>query len=435
MPAEPFAQPVFGINHILAYGQSLATGWEGVPALTRRPRHDVLMLGRSVRSGAPEASPTWEPLGGPVLRQLVATQQLPDGTLLDEAALAAQPPGAVVLGETVLEEALGSLRGRMLAADPAARLRLLLASTCGVGGRALEQLSRGARPELFNRLRACATVARTAAQAWGKTYGIPAVLLLQGEHNSWGIDGAASDAATYGALLARLHRDIVTEVAEGVAGQRVAPALVTYQTGGAYASDDMAVPQAQLDFALGTPGVFMAAPVYPVPGRPTGHLLADGYRWLGAQFGKVLATLFVDRRPWRPLHPIGAVRDANQVLISFHVPEPPLRFGRPFLGTRREPVADQGFSVIDAAGRVPLEAIGIAGPDRLVLRLGRAPEGAARLRYADRAHRGRGGLHDSDARLAEVGFAGPDLDPAEAGLLGTPYPLMNWCVGFDIALA
>ena len=64
---EPYALPVFGINHILAYGQSLATGWEGVPALTRRPRYDALMLGRSVRAGGPEWSPAWEPLGGPVL--------------------------------------------------------------------------------------------------------------------------------------------------------------------------------------------------------------------------------------------------------------------------------------------------------------------------------------------------------------------------------
>lgn len=431
---ENFAKPEFGINHILAYGQSLATGWEGAPALSRRPRHDTLMLGRSVRSGGPESSPAWEPLGGPVLRQLQATEQLPDGTLLDEAAAAALPPGTAVLGETVLEEALGYLRGKMLAADPAARLRLLLASTCGVGGRSIEQLSRGASPELFARLRACVAQARAAALAWGKTYGIPAVLLLQGEHNSWGVNGATSEGAAYRALLARLCRDIVTEVAADVAGQRLPPALVLYQTGGAYASDDMAVPQAQLDFALSTEGVFMAAPVYPLPDRPTGHLRADGYRWLGAQFGKVLATLFVERRPWRPLHPIAAVRAGEELVVTFHVPQPPLMFGRPFIGTRREEVPDQGFSVVDEAGTVPVEAVEIAGAARVVLRLARPPAGATRLRYADRAHRGRGGLHDSDAREAEVGFAGADLDRAEAALLGTPYKLMNWCVGFDIAV-
>ncbi len=431
---EPFAQPAFGINHILAYGQSLSTGWEGAPALTRKPRHDTLMLGRAVRGSGPESSPEWFALGGPVLRQLVATDQLPDGTLLDELALAALPRETPVLGETVLEEALGHLRGRMLAADATARLRLLLASACGVGGRGIEQLSRGASPELFARLRDCAAQARAASLAWGKTYGIPAVLLLQGENNSWGINGATSDGPAYRALLERLCRDIATDVATGVAGQAMPPAFVTYQTGGAYASDDMAVPQAQLDFALNTEGVFMAAPVYPLPDRPTGHLRADGYRWLGAQFGKVLATLFVDRRPWRPLHPTGAVRNADRILASFHVPQPPLAFGRPFLGARREPVPDQGFTVIDAAGAVPVEATEIAGPDRVSLRLARPPAGATRLRYADRAHRGRGGLHDSDARLAEVGFAGTDLDPEEVGLLGTPYPLMNWCVGFDIAV-
>ncbi|MDE2334813.1 MAG: hypothetical protein KGK10_09790 [Rhodospirillales bacterium] len=431
---EIFAGPAFGINHILAYGQSLATGWEGAPPLTRRPWHDTLMLGRSVRAAGPEWSPAWEPLGGPVLRQLVATAQLPDGTLLDDVALAGVPDGAVVLGETVLEAALGHLRGRMLAADPAAGRRLLLGSVCGVGGRSLEQLSRGADPELFARLRSCVTVARTVARAWGKTYGIPAVLFLQGEQNSWGIDGAASDRATYRALLARLHRDIGAELAAGIAGQASPPALVTYQTGGAYASDDMAVPQAQLDVALETPGVFMAAPVYPLPDWPSGHLRADGYRWLGVQFGKVLASLFVDGEPWRPLHPLGAVRVADAIVVSFHVPVPPLAFGRPFLGTRREAVPDQGFTVMDAAGPVPITAIGIVGPDRVLLRLARPLLGPARLRYADPAHHGRGGLHDSDARVAEMGFAGNDLDPSEAGLLGTPYPLANWCAGFDIAV-
>lgn len=443
---EPYALPVFGINHILAYGQSLASGWEGVPALTRQPRHDSLMLGRSVRAGGMEASPAWEPLGGAVLRPLVATEQLADGTLRDDTARAALAPasgetatgetvlGETVLGETVLEEALGHLRGRMLAADPAARLRPLLGSCCAVGGRGLEQLSRGAQPELFARLRACASAARATARAWGKTYGIPAVLLLQGEHNSWGVDGATSDRAAYGALFARLVRDIAADIATGLAGQAAPPAFVTYQTGGAYASDDMAVPQAQLDVALSTEGVFLAAPVYPLPDRPTGHLRVDGYRWLGAQFGKVLASLFVDRTPWRPLYPISAARDGNQVHVAFHVLVPPLAFGRPFIGARRAAVPDQGFSVIDEAGGVPVRTVEITAAERVSLRLGRGLAGAARLRYADRSHRGRGALHDSDARVAEVGFAGPDLEAAEAGLFGTPYPLMTWCVGFDIAV-
>ena len=438
---EPHARPVFGINHILAYGQSLASGWEGVPALSRGARHDSLMLGRSVRAGGEEASPDWQPLGGAVLRPLVATEQRADGKLLDDAARAgATPgpveaePGAIVLGETVLEEALGHLRGRMLAADPAAGLHKLLGSCCAVGGRGIEQLSRGAEPELFARLRACASAARATARGWGKTYGIPAVLLLQGENNSWGLDGATSDRDAYGALFARLIRDIATDVAAGIAGQAAPPAFVTYQTGGAYASDDMAVPQAQLDVALGTAGVFLAAPVYPLPDRPTGHLRADGYRWLGAQFGKVLASLFVDRRPWRPLHPIRAARDGDQVHVGFHVPVPPLVFGCPFIGARRMAVPDQGFSGLDAAGMVPVQTVAMTAAERVSLRLGRALTGAARLRYADRAHRGRGALHDSDARVAEVGFAGADLDAAEPGLLGTPYPLMNWCVGFDIAI-
>ncbi len=148
----------------------------------------------------------------------------------------------------------------------------------------------------------------------------------------------------------------------------------------------------------------------------------------------MLASLFVDRTPWRPLYPIDAARGDNQIHVAFHVPVPPLVFGRPFIGMRRAAVPERGFSVIDEAGMVPVQTVEITAAERVSLRLGRALSGAARLRYADRSHLGRGELHDSDARVAEVGFAGPDLDAAEAGLFGTPYPLMNWCVGFDIAV-
>lgn len=427
------ARPVWGINHVLAYGQSLSTGWEGWPALSR-PRHDSLMLGRSVRP-RDESAPDFIPVGDAGLRKLAATvQRVSDGALLRPEEVAALPQGDVAMGETVLEGALAFWRGRMLREGARLGIHPLLGSACGVGGRTLERLMRGAQPELFNRLRACMRLGRDAAAGSGRSYGVAAIMLLQGEHNNWGIDGAASGEAEYGALLRALYADIAA-MARDISGQADPPALFLYQTGGAYAADAMGVPMAQLRTALHTPGITLAAPVYPVTDKG-GHLDANGYRWLGAQFGKVMHQVIDRGIAWRPLHPIAAALDGRMIEIRFHVPVAPLRFGAPYLGRTAFLAPDQGFAVFDDDGEIILDAVAMSGPDRVSLSLGRTPGPGLFVRYAGQTrHRGLGCLHDSDATRADDCYEydatkghAPEADIPE--LKGRPYPLMNWCVAF-----
>jgi hypothetical protein len=429
------AQPIAGLNHVIAYGQSLSNGWEGWPALSLTPRGDSLMLGRSVRPLS-ESAPQWVPVGGPTLSPLVGTvQDLATGEVLSEAGVASLPAGSLALGETVLEGALNAYRGFMPAEMRAARL---LASACGVGGRTLEDLSRGASPNLFGRLVDCATLAHRVASEQGQAYQVLAMLLLQGENNAWALNGGTADRATYRSLMARLYQDVVRALAMGIARQPTPPALFTYQTGGAYASDELGVAMAQLDVALALPGCFMVGPVYPVTDKG-GHLDANGYRWLGAQFGKVMHRVLTLGESWRPLHPVATALRDREARVRFAVPVPPLAWGRPFCGARLVEVADLGFTVTDAAGLVPIESVTLAGPDEVALTLARLPQPPIALRYADLRHAGLGALHDSDATLAEDAFA---LDPfagggAEAdvrGLVGRPYKLQNWCVAFNVPL-
>lgn len=428
-----FARPEFGLNHVLTYGQSLATGWEGWPALSTTQPYDSLMLGASVRP-AEEQAPHWRPVPGPpgaaLLQPLVATvQAVPGGALLAPEQVARLPRGDVAMGETVLEGAVNFWRARMHRNPD----RRLLASACGVGGRALEQLGRGARPELFNRLRECVAAGRRAAGESGRSYGVVALLFLQGEQNAAGINGALSGQAEYAALLRRFHLDLVQDVVQGAAGQALPPAMFTYQTGGAYASDTLSVAQAQLEFALAQPGVFMVGPVYPVTDKGA-HLDANGYRWLGAQFGKVMHRVFDLGEAWRPLHLVRATLSERSVLAEFHVPAPPLRFGRVLAGRRWSDFADRGFTVSDAEGKVPVEAVRLAGPDRIAITLARRPGPGAELRYADRTgHLGRGSVHDSDPTEADDCYV---YDPATGHdpaadipeLVGRRYGLANWCV-------
>ena len=432
-----YARPKDGINHVIAYGQSLSSGWEGWPALSTAARHDSLMLGRSVRP-RDEDSPAWLPVGEAAFHPLVATvQERESGALLSPAQVAGLPAGFLALGETVLEAAVNHWRRRMLAEGGAAAGQRLLASTCGVGGCSLAALSRGAKPELFQRLRDCARLAREVAGRDGHGYGIVALLFLQGEQDAPGPDGKGGDREGYRALLRRWREDMMQEVVHGIAGQGEPPALFLYQTGGIYAQDDHAVAMAQLDVALSDPGCFMVGPAYPVPDKG-GHLDPNGYRWLGAQFGKVMHRVLTLGEAWRPLHPVAARREDGTVRVRFHVPVPPLAWGTPFRA--RSPVAprDRGFTLVDAVGEVPIAAVALEGQDTVALTMGRPAGPGLRVRYADHSrHGGLGALHDSDPTLADDAYvfdalAGHDAAAGVPGWPGRPLPLVNWCVAFNV---
>lgn len=433
------ARPEFGINHVIAYGQSLSSGWEGWPALSVVPRHDSLMLGGSVRPVS-EHSARWTPVGEAVFRPLVATvQDLATGALLRPGQVAGLPERTAALGETVLEGAVNFWRARMLTENPQAAAHPLLASSCGVGGRTLAALSKGAPGNLFNRLRDCASLAKATAAAQGRSYGIVALLFLQGENDNLGAGGDEPDRAAYRTLLRQWRADVLTDLVAGIAAQAAAPALFLYQTGGAYANDAHPVPMAQLDVALEDAGCFMVGPSYPVTDK-AGHLDANGYRWLGAQFGKVMHNVLTLGQIWRPLYPLRAVLRERIVLANFAVPVAPLAWGQPFRGHRQVEVADKGFTVTDDDGVVPIVAVAFDGPDSVAITLARRPAGRAWLRYADRSrHAGRGCLHDSDPTLADDPYeydalTGHYASANVAGWPGRRYPLMNWCVGFNIAI-
>lgn len=422
------ARPLWAINHVLAYGQSLSTGWEGTPVLSRHQPFDTLMLGHCVRP-LREFAPEFVPVGDGGLHPLVATvQAVEGGPPLSARALADLPAEAIGLGETVLEGATRQWRAQMLRRGARLGRGRLLASACGVGGRALEALGSGATPRLFDRLRDAIRLGGAAARDAGLSYGVSALLFLQGENNNFALNGATDTAEGYFSLLRAFCDDFRAELT----GQPP-PAVFLYQTGGGYAVDRLGVAMAQLRAGLELPGVFLAAPSYPVSDKG-GHLDANGYRWLGMQFGKVMHAVIDLGQRWRPLHPLEATRAGRQVTLRFHVPVPPLRFGACCAGRQLVRFDDGGFFVGDAAGEIALEGIRIAPPDGVVLDLARMPGAGLFVRYAGRSrHGGRGNLHDSDRTVAEDSFAPDGLATIE-GLSGRAYPLMNWCVAFSLAI-
>jgi len=427
------ARPVWGINHILSYGQSYSHGWEGSPTLTRTPKAGTLMLGESVRPLS-ESAPVWQAVGAPVFRPLRATMQEHFGgpVLSDDA----EPD---LLGETILETAIGHWRGRMRQDGGAADSDLrLLGSACGVGSRSIEALSRGAEPDLFNRIRDCVRLAMRAAQAEAISYGIVAILLLQGEHNNFAM-GGTGDTTKYAELMEQLYADLITDVVHGIAGQEFVPALFIYQTGGLQASRTNSIPQAQLVAALTMPGCYMVGPAYPVPTKHD-HPDPNGYRWLGAQFGKIMHRVLSRGERWLPLHPVAAARDGSAVRLIFHVPQPPLLWGHPFLRQRANEAPDRGFQLFDSHGEVPIAGVALSGATEVRVVPARPLGANALVRYAGADRGGCGNLRDSDPAVADECYeyrpgAGHWPTAELPDLIGKPYPLHNWCAAFTIAIS
>lgn len=434
------ARPVWTYSGVLSYGQSLSNGWEGWPSLSKTQPHDNLMVGTSVHPSS-ESSSTWAATGTAAFNPLVATVHS-GGAVIADATVAAYSPGNVARGETVLEGALNMWRRQQLAwrgllSDSTRRL---VGSACGVGGKSIEELSKGASPELFNRLRGAATAAQTLATAASGTYGVSAILWLQGEHNSAGWSGTG-DKDTYKSLCETLQQDVIADIATAIAGQSAPPAFFCYQVGGLYTSDtlELSIPQAQLECAQQFQDWYLVAPSYPVTDK-AGHLDPNGYRWLGMQFGKVLHQVLDLGRGWLPLHPIQATWRGAEVLIDFHVPQPPLQFQNTYTVLTATDYTAKGFRVTDDDGSLTISSVEIVSDACVRLTVSRTLAANPFVWYGSKTtHNGNGNLCDSDATIASdvyeyasgTGqYAGADI----VALKDNPYPLWNWCVLFRIAI-
>jgi hypothetical protein len=218
------------------------------------------------------------------------------------------------------------------------------------------------------------------------------------------------------------------------------PAVFAHQVGSIYVRDEagLSIPMAQLECAYALRDWFLVGPAYPVTEKD-GNLDANGYRWLGQQFGKVMHLVLDLGQGWKPLHPLRATVRGATVLVDFHVPHPPLAFGPCWRRNDTVEFPDGGFSVTDEAGRVAVSAAAVVGEASVLLVLERAPGARAMLWYADQAHGGHGNLHDSDPTEASQTYEfrpGSGQYPSAdiAALKGKPYPLWNWCVAFRVPL-
>lgn len=445
-------QPIMrnAVDLFVAYGQSLGRGQECWPVLSKTPRNDggVYMLGLSTRPWT-QTGTSFDPLYGtdPLnarLHPMVAVVNV-NNTLPSDATIAAYVPGTNVPGEGPEVGAINFLRAAYLdhhgvEADPATPWAVI---SCGVGGQSIEALSKPASnvaDSYYNRVLDGIAKVMSQPEFAGMDVRVPAILWLQGEEDYE--NGAASEnpsIADYKSALRQLRTDLNADIA-ALTGQTKPPAFVTYQTSGFNTEDfgNLFVGEAQLEAATQDTGLHMAAATYPLTDK-TVHLDPNGSRWLGMQFGKVLSRLLLRKEGWMPLHPRRATISGTEVLIDFHVPEPPLRWALPFEQLVATDYANKGFVVRDAQGDIPLSSVEIAGQTMVRLTLSRPAVGAVRVEGGTK--RGSSGnlcLQDSDATIATENYeyapgTGQYAAANIAALVGKPYPLENWCVNFSIA--
>ncbi|EPP8934700.1 TPA: hypothetical protein ACN77U_003101 [Klebsiella pneumoniae] len=437
------ARPVYDYNILITDGQSLSNGVEGWAAMSKdiRPALNINMLGDSVRPKNENGS-TFTPLNGAEIRPARAVVQdliaPPDGgNLMTDEAVAALPRGANNFGETVDIGAMWmwremQLQFRGLATDE----RKIVAVNCGVGGQIIERLSKGHSWGFYNRIISAVTQIKAIADAEGKTCGVVGFLYLGNEYNYDSTKGGATDRAEYRALLRKLIDDVITDTT-AITGQTEPPLTVLYQTSGSWTRDstNMSIGEAQLDICAADANVMMASPAYAVTDKG-GHLDANGYRWLGMQFGKVLHRAIDRRQNWRPLQPLSVTLSGTFLRADFLVWSPPLQFRSCYVGSSPTTYAAKGFRVTDDAGDVPVTRVDIVADTVVDITLGRETTGDVYLWYASQTgSNGNGNLFDSDTTVAVANYefhegTGQYPESNIPELVNRPYPLNNPCVAF-----
>ena len=234
---------------------------------------------------------------------------------------------------------------------------------------------------------------------------------------------------------------------QALTGQADPPAFCTFQLSGGPNANLLNISQAQLDLARNPPfpDWFLFGPGYAYLDDQF-HYTPNGARNFGAKFGQLFHKIFTLGQGWLPLSPTQVTCRGNQILIDFHVPEPPLAFDVAYLATTPILYPDYGFAATDSAGLLNVVSVafptlpdGTTADACVLITVDRTIAAGCVVTYADGPnHNGTGNLRDSDPTVSHLAYAYTDFSgqlPQEniPALIGKPYELFNWCCLFQQA--
>lgn len=406
------------LAHIILYGQSLSLGWECPECITTQTVPNAYMIGNMVTINHGNA------------------QGITMESLYSRVTTVGHEHPLVACGH-----AFTKLYNRYKDKN-----QKFIFTSCGEGGRTIEQLSKNATStthyndefiDAINSGKALATNRNT-------TISCPAIIFMQGEwnynSNNTGLTPNSNCDTTkdgYKGLLLRLKNDMQADIMAKYQ-QTSPPMFFIYQTAGAYISNvDMTITKAQQEFADENPDVQLLSSTYFTPDYSGGHLSTNGYRWYGEMVAKQMYQFFVKGENTNRLYVESVDVTASHIYLHYHVPYLPL-----VLDTyTKESIADFGYRVIANDNDVAIASVTINN-NTVILRMSKLLYGEIKIIYAGAGRAGSGNLRDSDPYLSMYTYyddrqTSPNkrenYTPKDKNgnyIYNKPYPMYNWADHF-----
>ena len=398
---------------IILYGQSLGMGWESGRAITTTAVDGNYMIGDNVLMQYNNDTK--------VLNPLVATRWNSGGE---------QPIVSCV-------NAFSEVYRNEISSD-----QKFIGMTGGHGGQTIERLSKECTNDGYYTSTFGKILDNTLIALDGKTVSCPAILYMQGEHNSiaWRAAGkgltpgsnGTTDKTEYKDLLLTLKNNMQADIMSKY-NQTEKPIFFIYQTSGGYiSSKEMPIVMAQIEFANENDDVVLMNPHYALPDYSNGHLSTNGYRWYGQYMAKTLTDVLINENSYETLKPTNFNIIAGKIRIDYSTPVAPL-----VLDTQITPKqTDYGFSVYKNNILQTIDKIEIIDGTSLELSFNTRLTGNIEIVYAGNATNGSGNLRDSDPATSSTYTYFDDSGDSKqesytpivpnSSIYGNPYGLQNW---------
>ena len=392
------------VKVILVYGQSFSAGAQSNSVLSTDPvnKYGNVMLGNSPRgtyfSNPPVGSEVYGAVGGNVFRPLREVLQANDGTIV------ATSTG---YGETIcttLGNEFKRLHNEALGVDNDESFVVCVGS-CGVSGRAISQLQKGATPELYNRVETFLDGVKEACNAEGSEFEVVAIVYMQGENDN-------SQSYSYYLNQSLTMRSNLIASCKAKSGQTYDPIYVVNQLGNTYVTG-MGVPSAQLAMAETAPNTLMVGTYAGLP-NPGAHLCANSYRQMGAIFAKEIYRYYSNNGDF-PFKAHKAYHRGDSIYISYTPHVVPLRFRASYNKWESMMMDDKGYTVTDDEGTLlPTDfTVSIVSNRVIKIKAKRELVGGVTVTLGDRNHFGIHNLADSSNELCGVNWVYSGSTPGQ----------------------
>ncbi|MBI6182667.1 hypothetical protein JEQ07_20000 [Serratia proteamaculans] len=373
----------------IVYGQSFCAGAQSGVALSITQSLGNVMLGDSPRGMKFSINDTYEyaPLGGAnVFNPLVEVMQNNVGEIVSNTN------GGY--GETIASSFANNLKSYhneslgIVNDDDF----IIGVACCGVSGRTIEQLKKGATPEIYNRVETALDGIAEAAVAAGYDWEIGGIIYMQGENDN------GQSFEFYYPRLQSMHDTLITSCMTK-SGQDRKPLFMLNQLGNNYVRG-MGVPSAQIELALKNDNVVLVGS-YQGLSNPGQHLSANSYRLVGAMFARD-AFRHMSGYGSYPFKCEKGVYQYNSIYLGMTPHVTPVKFSKVFNGWNYVEHADKGISVNDASGALSSVdlTVTVVSPTVIKVLCNRKLSGNVFVTIGDSAHNGTHNISDGGSEVA-----------------------------------